>query len=282
MVHKCDTCPKEFKKKISLLRHKEKNECEKYKKLPYGCTHCGKRYALKRTLAIHIKDKHKCQKEKVKTEEFKCYLCNRSFSTKSNLTKHVTKRRCPKLKDSGNNTSVINNTTNNTTNNNNTTNIGRDQINNTINIQINNFNEEKLEDWIKTVSKEKISECLRDLNGLPINLLEVKHVLAKKNRNIYLPSEEDKYKNINVYNNGWKEMKTSFVLGRMLSNIADDIYDIISNASKFKVRMSKKLKKDLDEKITFIQNNKYLQGPTANMLLKNKEVLHDTFEKSEL
>ena len=45
--------------------------------------------------------------------------------------------------------------------------------------------------------------------------------------------------------------------------------------------MRKKLRKKLDEKITFIQNDEYLQGPAANMLLKNRETLHDTFENSK-
>jgi len=290
MVHKCDECPKEFKKKVSLLRHKERNECNKYNNLAFDCSECNKRYAFKKTLVKHMKDKHnkkEFKKENVNKIDFSkndtdnkfvCHACNKTFSTKGNAKRHITQRRCPKLKDSEKKASVINNTTNNNT----TNNINDNSINdsyNTYNIQINNFNEEKLDDWIKSVSKEKIVECLRDLNGLPTNLLEAKHVISKKNRNIYLPSEEAKYKNSLVYSDGWKEMKTSLMLDKMLMNIADDIYDIITNDKKYKFRLSKKLKEELDKKITVIQNDEFLQGPVANMLLKNKEVLHDNYEK---
>jgi hypothetical protein len=143
-----------------------------------------------------------------------------------------------------------------------------------------NFGMEKLDDWIEDVGRKMVDRCLRDLNGLPINLLEAKHVLSKQNKNVYLPSEEDKYKNSLVYSNGWKEMKTSQVLDKMLMGVANDIYDMITNDSKYKLRLSKKLKEALDKKITRIQNDKYLQGPTANMLLKNKETLSEHYNKT--
>ena len=103
MVDIIDICPKQFKKKISLINHKNKNECDKYNKLPFKCSYCNKRYKIKKTLMKHEKNKHienKNINKNIKKYEYDCMLCNKLFSTKSNLTKHLLKKRCPKLKNS--------------------------------------------------------------------------------------------------------------------------------------------------------------------------------------
>jgi hypothetical protein len=263
-------CPKEYKKKISLINHKNRNECDKYNNLKFKCTDCNKRYLLKKTLLKHMKEKHSTNK---KCKEVKCPLCNKSFICQGNVNRHLKKGQCSLI---GNKSSVTIN------NNDNSVNIqNNNNIQNNMNITI-NFGMEKLDDWIEDVGRKMVDRCLRDLNGLPTNLLEAKHVLSKRNMNVYLPSEEDKYKNSLVYSNGWKEMKTSQVLDKMLIGVANDIYDMITNDSKYKLRLSKKLKEALDKKITLIQNDKYLQGPTANMLLKNKEVLSEHYNKTNI
>ena len=177
--------------------------------------------------------------------------------------------RCPGIKNKGtNNISITNDNSVNINNNNN------------INIHI-NFGNEKLDDWIDKVGNKIIDKCIRNFQGLPCNLLEAKHVLAKQNRNIYLPSDGDKYNDMNIYSDGWKKMNTSLALSKMLAGAADDIYDIIQNDKKYKLRLSKKLKEELDKKITIIQQDPYLKGSVVNMLLKNKNILAEHFNETQ-
>ena len=272
MTHECSKCHKQFKKKSYLIKHQNKNICDKYNKLPFSCTQCNKKYTSNRTLMNHIKSKHSDIEKKC--AKFECSLCNQIFKYKCSLNKHILESRCPMIK--GNKGNIIINTHND-----NSVNIhNNNNIQNNMNITI-NFGMEKLDDWIDDVGRKIVDKCLRDLNGLPINLLEAKHILSKRNMNVYLPSEEDKYKNSLVYSDGWKEMKTSQVLDKMLMGVANDIYDMITNNEKYKLRLSKKLKGELDKKITTIQNDKFLQGPTANMLLKNKDVLGEHYNKTK-
>jgi hypothetical protein len=86
---------------------------------------------------------------------------------------------------------------------------------------------------------------------------------------------------MNIYSNGWKKMNTSLALAKMISAAADDLYDIIQNDKKYKLRISKKLKEALDKKITIIQKDPYLKGPVVNMLLKNKNILCEHFNKTQ-
>ena len=275
MPYECNVCHKIFKKNVYLKIHKNKNICEKYNNLQHICKHCGKRYFSKKTLLTHINKKHDKKTCGKNTDDInKCSLCNKSFSSKSNLNKHLSHMRCPMMKGTKGGVSIVNNNNNID----NSVNI-QNNINNNINITI-DFGKEKLDDWIEDVGRKIVDKCLRDLNGLPINLLEAKHILAKRNMNVYLPSEKDKYKNSLVYSNGWKEMKTSQVIDKMLINVANDIYDMVTNNEKYKLRLSKKLKEELDKKISVIQSDKYLQGPTANMLLKNKKLLSEHYNKT--
>jgi hypothetical protein len=269
-MHTCNECGKQFKRKVYLRNHIQKNICDKYKTMPFECKLCNKRYSLKKTLAQHIKNKHKTRDPKLDVTS--CLMCNKKFSSKSNMKRHIKNGQCPIIKGNKGNVSIVNN-------NDNSVNIHNNNINNNFNITI-DFGKEKLDDWIEDVGRKIVDKCLRDLNGLPINLLEAKHVLSKRNMNVYLPSEEDKYKNSLVYSNGWKEMKTSKMIDKMLIGVANDIYDMITNDTKYKLRLSKKLKEELDKKISVIQSNKYLQGPTANMLLKNRELLGEHYNKT--
>jgi uncharacterized C2H2 Zn-finger protein len=277
-MHKCSKCHKEFKRKIYLKYHIEKNICDKYNQLPFGCDFCDKRYSLKKTLAQHVKNKHSSDNSKPQPKKVKCPMCNKTFSRSDNMKRHQNKGYCPMIKN-GKNVSITNNNTNNIDNSVNDNSVNDNSVNIQNNITI-NFGKEKLDDWINEVGRSTIDKCLRDINAIPTNLLEAKHVLAKKNRNVYIPSDEHKYKDSYVYLNGWIEMKTSLMLTKMLIGVADDIYDIISNNFKYGLRLSKKLKEALDEKITAIQNDKFLQGPAANMLLKHKEALEKHFNES--
>lgn len=266
MEFKCDKCYKEFKKQKYLMKHLKKNICDKYNSLPYACEYCNKKYSLKRTLSTHIREKHFIKFDKNNNNKLQCKLCKKVFSGQGNLNKHLLLKRCSKIKDSKTtNISITNNSVN---------------INNTININI-DFGRERLDDWINDVGKSMIDKCIRNFNGLPGNLIEAKHIMVKQNRNIYLPSDEDKYKDMYIYSNGWKKMKTSLVLDKMLVNISNDIYDIINNDEKYKLRLSKKLKKELDKKMTTIQTDNFLKGPVANLLLKNKEVLNENFNETQ-
>ena len=272
MSHECSNCHKIFSRKSTLENHIKKNICEKYNNLPYKCSYCHNKYASKKSLLLHESKKHIKENIKVKCKEVKCPLCKKIFSNQGNVNKHILESRCPMVKGNKGNIIINNDNSVNIQNNNN--------IQNNMNITI-NFGMEKLDDWIDDVGRKIVDKCLRDLNGLPINLLEAKHILSKRNMNVYLPSEEDKYNNSLVYSDGWKEMKTSQVIDKMLINVANDIYDMITNNEKYKLRLSKKLKEKLDKKITTIQNDKFLQGPTANMLLKNKEVLGEHYDKTK-
>ena len=275
MLYICETCNKQYKNKISLKNHKNRNECEKYNKLQFKCKNCYKRYSSKKALLKHMKDKHSIEQNvKKKCTNHKCPLCNKTFSCKSNLNRHLSKGYCPMIEKNSNNVSVMNNS-----NNDNSVNINNN-INNNINIHI-NFGKEKLDDWINEVGNKIIDKCIRNLQELPCNLLEAKHVLAKQNRNIYLESEEDKYKDINIYSDGWKKMNTSSVLAKMIHSCGDDIFDLITNDKKYKLRISKKLKEALDKKITTIQSDEFLKGPVVNMLLKNKNILKEHFDKTQ-
>ena len=269
MPFKCEKCNKEFKRKKYLMNHINKNICDKYNNLPYTCEYCNKKYLLKRTLSAHIREKHYEQfqeKKKGSKNKFSCQLCKKVFSNQSNLNKHLLLNRCTKVKNGKTtNISITNNSVN---------------INNTININI-DFGRERLDDWINDVGKQIVNKCIRNLNALPGNLIEAKHIMVKQNRNIYLPSDEDKYKDMYIYSNGWKKMKTSLVLDKMLVNISNDIYDIINNDEKYKLRLSKKLKKELDKKMTTIQTDNFLKGPVVNLLLKNREILSDNFNETQ-
>jgi hypothetical protein len=260
-----------FTRRASLMNHKNKNICDKYNNLPYKCNHCNKRYAFKKSLLLHKKQKHSSN---TNCNEIKCLLCNKKFTRQGSVRRHLSKGQCPMIKSNGHKISVINN---NSINNDNSININNN--NNNININI-NFGKEKLDDWIDKVGKKIIDKCIRNFQGLPCNLLEAKHVLAKQNRNIYLSSEEDKYNDMNIYSDGWKKMNTSLVLSKMLAGAADDIYDIIQNNKKYKLRLSKKLKEELDKKITIIQQDPYLKGSVVNMLLKNKDILSKHFNET--
>lgn len=271
MSHECNICKKKFKKKICLTNHIKKNICEKYNNLLFECKFCNKKYTSNRTLLNHIKNKHNDENSK----KVKCSLCEKSFSCKSSLNRHLANLRCKFLKNNSAKNISINSNNNNNNNNDNSVNI------NNINININiNFGKEKLDDWFYEVGKSVIEDCIRDIDKIPINLLEAKHIISKKNRNIYLPKEEDKYKYMLIYNDGWKKIKTTKILQKMLGLSGDDLFDLIHNHKKYKLRLSKKSKKDLDKKITDINKDKFLQGPLANMLLKNKEILKDNFNKT--
>ena len=271
MIHTCETCGKKYKNKISLLNHKNRNECDKYNKLQFRCENCPKRYSSKKALLKHMKDKHITKQN---DEAIKCSLCNKRFSCQGNLNRHLAKGYCPMIKNNGSKISIVNNN-DNSINNDNSVN-----INNNINIHV-DFGKEKLDSWIEEIGHKKLDNCIRNVKELPCNLLEAKHVYAKQNRNIYLPSEEDKYKDLYVFLDGWKKMNTSSVLDKMLANVADDLYDIVENYKKYKLRIGKKLKDELDGVITLIQKDPYLKGPTVNMLLKNKDILNEHFNKTQ-
>lgn len=272
MSKKCEKCGRFFSRKYTLLEHIKKNICEKYNNLEFKCTKCPKSYSKKKLLLNHIKNKHNNKQD---DKKIKCSLCEKSFSNQGNLNKHLANLRCKFLKNDSVKNVSINNNSNNNNNNDNSVNIN----NNNININI-NFGKEKLDDWFYEVGKSVIEDCIRDIDKIPINLLEAKHVISKKNRNIYLPKEEDKYKYMFIYDNGWKKIKTTKILQKMLGLSGDDLFDLIQNHKKYKLRLSKKSKKDLDKKITDINKDKFLQGPLANMLLKNKEILKDNFNKT--
>ena len=76
-------------------------------------------------------------------------------------------------------------------------------------------------------------------------------------------------------------MNTSSVLAKMIHSCGDDIFDLITNDKKYKLRISKKLKEALDKKITTIQSDEFLKGPVVNMLLKNKNILKEHFDKTQ-
>ena len=54
----------------------------------------------------------------------------------------------------------------------------------------------------------------------------------------------------------------------------------MNSNTKYKLRLSKKIRKELDNKISVIHKDKSYRGPVVNMLLKNKEILSNNVNKS--
>ncbi|KDR15514.1 hypothetical protein L798_10580, partial [Zootermopsis nevadensis] len=76
--HKCEVCPKAFKRKFQLTEHM----CIHTGKLPYQCTHCSKSFARKFTLRDHV-NLH------LGIKPYSCTLCEKAFARKISLNVHI-------------------------------------------------------------------------------------------------------------------------------------------------------------------------------------------------
>ncbi|XP_069693602.1 zinc finger protein 501-like isoform X2 [Periplaneta americana] len=76
--HKCQICPKIFKRKFQLTEHM----CTHTGNLPYKCTYCSKSFARKFSLTDHL-NVHSGVKPYV------CTLCQKAFARKISLNVHV-------------------------------------------------------------------------------------------------------------------------------------------------------------------------------------------------
>ncbi|XP_074645057.1 zinc finger protein 236-like [Tubulanus polymorphus] len=78
-AHKCEQCPKSFKKPSDLVRHKRIHSGEK----PFICEICQRAFTVKSTLDCHFKTHTGAEKM------FKCHVCSSLFSTKGSLKVHM-------------------------------------------------------------------------------------------------------------------------------------------------------------------------------------------------
>jgi hypothetical protein len=76
--HKCQVCPKAFKRKFQLTEHM----CTHTGNLPYQCTYCPKSFARKFSLRDHL-NVHSGVKP------YSCTLCQKAFARKISLNVHI-------------------------------------------------------------------------------------------------------------------------------------------------------------------------------------------------
>ncbi|KAL1485258.1 hypothetical protein MTO96_032072 [Rhipicephalus appendiculatus] len=76
--HECATCGQRFNNLSNLLRHEKLHSSDSR---PHVCPHCGKCYARKDYLNVHLAT-HKEERQ------YKCGKCERAFSDRRNLKRH--------------------------------------------------------------------------------------------------------------------------------------------------------------------------------------------------
>lgn len=84
--HKCQLCPKTFKRKFQLTEHM----CVHTGNLPYQCTHCSKSFARKFTLRDHV-NLH------LGIKPYSCTLCEKAFARKISLNVHIKTHTASKI-----------------------------------------------------------------------------------------------------------------------------------------------------------------------------------------
>lgn len=77
--HRCDLCPKTFRKPYLLCQHRRVHTGE----MPYKCPHCLKLFRFSHNLLQHVKRIHSAEKP------YKCSLCPKSFAYLHDLKTHL-------------------------------------------------------------------------------------------------------------------------------------------------------------------------------------------------
>lgn len=104
VIHTCERCKKQFRKKSNYVRHiNNKKPCIKQE--IYNCIHCEKEFSRLDSYNRHIKN--------VCSNNLKCNYCNKVFSSKYSCNRHQS-NSC-KLRPIAVGNTIINNNTNNTT-----------------------------------------------------------------------------------------------------------------------------------------------------------------------
>ena len=122
--------------------------------MQFQCNLCPKKYSSKISLNTHIRNKHGTKKIITKVH-IMCPLCNATFSDKYVLKRHLNNTCKNKMAQYNN---VINNITNIT------------NITNNINIQINNFGNENMDN----ISMRKLMNSIRSIENMPLDYIKLK------------------------------------------------------------------------------------------------------------
>ena len=198
----CTKCSKEFTNKRNYNYHTTHSICEK-KLGDFKCDDCGVSYKFKCSLKKHLMKVHKIPENEININtssniEYTCSLCNKKFTTKGNLNRHL-KSNCPKNKP----TQIISTQSSGNTIINNGTIINNNNVQ--INVNLNNFGEEKLDE--KEIIKLLEKTNLFNIKNFTLNFIKMKHVKTDDNRNIYIKHKHGK-KHMYIKRSGqkWKRM----------------------------------------------------------------------------
>lgn len=257
----CSKCNGKFTTKRNYNYHTDNKVCEK-KCGDFKCNECGTNYKYKSSLKRHLMKVHKIPENDIDIDncsstEYTCSLCNKKFVSKGNLNKHL-KSNCQKNKQtqiistqSGGNT-IINNGT--IINNNNVQ----------INVNLNNFGEEKVDE--KEIIKLLEKTNLFNIKNFTLNFIKLKHVITDENRNIYIKHKHGK--KAYVYQKKWSKMEKDDAFHKIRCKTIDDINDCLENNTKYdNVIINNQL-----DKLQSMKDKKFNRNFNKNM----NEMLYDS------
>ena len=259
MKYHCHICNKEFKHKSSLKKHLDRKVCEKYTKMQFQCNLCPKKYSSKISLNTHIRNKHGTKKIITKVQVM-CPLCNSTFSDKYVLKRHLNNTCRNKMSQYNN---VINNITNIT------------NITNNINIQINNFGNENMDN----ISMRKLMNSIRSIENMPLDYIKLKYIDTPENRNIYLHDRDDK--EMYIYKNGeWVKEDKIKILNKMFVGAIDDINELNKNNNTGKRKEKVDSRLDTIEHENKMDNFQLGRVQNVNINKNNHSILYENFKNT--
>lgn len=225
-MFECPLCNKKIANKFGFDYHMINKVCDK-KSDNFKCDKCDVTYKHKSSLKRHLMKVHKIQEKNIvigghSNTEYTCSLCNKKFASKGNLNKHL-KSNCPKNKP----TQIISTQSGGDTFINNGTIINNNNVQ--INVNLNNFGEEKLDE--KEIIKLLEKTNLFNIKNFTLNFIKLKHVRTDENRNIYIKHKHGK--KAYVYQKKWSKMEKDDAFHKIRCKTIDDINDCLENNTKY-------------------------------------------------